>query len=190
MSKNYPGELGKRRKPAREWDDREGLNLALGRKLTDQERDAEVFVELIANRDYYDKGIRLIAEHYRVAAPVPKSVIIDFVLPPDGAFWRELALKLLMDKVPLFQPPARRGPRSTLRPILPLIRPIIEGGCIEDDNETAKALLKALRLDRDALPPTEGERRDKIAAALRITRESLDRELARSKAKAGENSAE
>ena len=93
MQRNYPDKLKQRRKPAKELDNREGLYLTTGKALTVEERDREVFVELIASRNYYDKGLQLIAKHYGIAASVPKSVIVDFVLPPDGAFWRELALK-------------------------------------------------------------------------------------------------
>lgn len=131
----------------------------------------------------------MIAEHYGIRAPVPKSVIIDFVLPPDGAFWRELALELLKDKFRYFQAPARRGPRATFRSILPLIAPIIRGDPIQEANrEIVNALLKGLRLDSASLPATESERLDNFAEALRIDRESLDRELRKLKPSQGENS--
>lgn len=57
MRKKYPAELLQRRKPNTRYDDRGALNLMTGRELSAEERDSEAFVELIANRDYYDKGI-------------------------------------------------------------------------------------------------------------------------------------
>jgi hypothetical protein len=78
--KKIPPKLLQRRKPAKDWDDRYGLYLITGKELTADQLDREAFVELIASREHYDQGLELIAKHYGIAAPVPKSVIISTVL--------------------------------------------------------------------------------------------------------------
>lgn len=190
MQRNYPDKLKQRRKPAKELDNREGLYLTTGKALTVEERDREVFVELIASRNYYDKGLQLIAKHYGIAASVPKSVIVDFVLPPDGAFWRELALKLLMDKVPYFQSPGRPGAKATLRAVMPFIDATVKRGEFEAFGMTLQDVLKALKLDRAPLPTSEPEILVKFAEALRIDPESVRREFKRWRVSAGGNSKE
>ena len=185
MCKKYPGELGLPRKPVKEWDDREGLNRTLGKVLSDEQRDQEAQIELIGNRDHYDRGLKLIAKHCRIAAPIPKSVIIDFVLPPDGAFWRELALKLLVDNVPFFGT-RRRGRKASRRGLWPLIDVILKGNFTGDNGEKAKALLTALRLDRAKLPSNKNKKIAKLANVLSVEPETLKRELARWKKYRGE----
>jgi hypothetical protein len=187
VRKKYPGELGKSRKPAKEWDDREGLHLKIGKKLSAEDLDREAFVELIGNRDYYDNGIKLIAKHYGIATPAPKSVIVDFVLPPDGAFWRELALKLLMDNVEYFGT-RRRGRKAKLRGLCPSVDAILEGNLNGPIGADAQALLSVLRLDLAKLPSIKKGKLEKLAEALRVDPDTLRRELTKWKRKRGGNS--
>jgi hypothetical protein len=188
VCKKFLGELGRPRKPVKEWDNREGLNQTLGKVLSDEQRGQEAQVELISNRDHYDRGLKLIAKHYSIAAPIPKSVIIDFVLPPDGAFWRELALKLLVDHVPFFGT-RRRGRKVSLRGLLPLIDVILEGNFTGDNGEAAKELLAAFRLDPAKLPSNKTKKSEKLAKALSVELVTLKRELTRWRKYRGGNSA-
>jgi hypothetical protein len=188
VRKKYPGELGKARKPAKEWDNREALHQVIGKELSTEERDREAHVDLIGNRDYYDRGIKLIAEYYGIVTRPPGSVIFSSVLPPDGAFWRELALKLLRDNVDYFAI-KRRGRRATLRSLLPLIDAIIEGNLNGADGAAAKELLAALRLNPAELPSQNGAKLEKLADALRKDPDTVRRERARWKRnRAGGNS--
>jgi hypothetical protein len=193
MCTKYPGELGKRRESAEVLDHRVGLRLITGEAgKTGPEDDAQV--DLLANRDYYDERIRLLAEHYGIAASVPKSVIINFVLPPDGAFWRELSLKLLKDNVECFMPgpPPRSGRPPTRQRCyagLDLALKVISEKRTSPSGENTK-MLEIFGFSPDRLPST-AKRAKEIFAQKWATRVStVDREFRRWKrTRRGGNSA-
>jgi len=186
MCKEYPGELGKRRKrdedsnPREVMDPRVGLRLITG-KPGDTRPEIEAEIELLGNRAYYDMGIPLLAEHYGIAAPVPKSVIDTFSLPRDGAFWRELSLKLLKDNVPYFMPgpPPHPGRPRTREPDfagLDLAVQVIKEKKRDSLGENAE-MLKIYGFKPDQLPSTVNQAQKIFADKCGITVSTVIREF-------------
>jgi hypothetical protein len=148
----YPGKLGHRRPPAKEQDLQAGLSAVLGRTPSAIETQLAAVMDPITNYGYYDEGISLVAKHLGVRAQ------FSGMWATAGAFWQELALKLLQTHVPYFMPAARRGARPTLRALFPVLELIIsgikKGDALSEIRPLNAQTAKLLGATKPALPPS------------------------------------
>ncbi len=129
--------LRRRRKPTTEQDLRAGLDAIAG-KVSPIAGELLNATDPIANVDYYDRGIELIAQHLGIRTP------FSGIRNAGDYFWYELAIKLLQTHVPYFMPPTRRGPLPTLQAFFPILDMIIadikgdSGPLMRQGEQTAK----------------------------------------------------